>query len=77
MNNYYFTFGSDERYPFQYGYVIIKANNIKEACNKFKHNFPNRKGSNCLNCAFYYNENEFMEHWNTVWIKEKCHKIIE
>ena len=77
MFNYYFTFGSDKRFPFQMGYVIVKANDQVSACKVFKAYFPNRPGSDCLNCSFVYNEEEFMKYWETVWNKTTCHGIIE
>lgn len=71
MNNFYFTFGSNEQFPFGFNeYIIIKANTIKEAQNIFKENHPNRPGSNCLNYAFSYTEEE--------WINSKmCEKYYD
>ena len=56
MNRYYFTFGTDERYPFQLGYLIIEARDRHAAREIFKAYFPNRKGSDLLNCASVYSE---------------------
>ena len=60
MENFYFTFGSDDGYP--YGadeYVMVKANNLNEAISLFKTVHPNRNNG-CVNCAFWYSE----EQWN-------------
>lgn len=57
---FYFTFGSDERYP--YGpndYVEVEAENGTDACELFRVIHPNRPGSDCLNCAFIYSEDTF------------------
>lgn len=60
MNNYYFTFGSDSRFPFERGeYVLVKANDSNEACQKFKTKYPNRPGSMLINCAGIYTEKQF------------------
>ena len=28
--NYYFTFGSSKQFPFQNGYIVVKANDVAE-----------------------------------------------
>lgn len=56
----YFTFGSDERYPYgRNDFVEVEAGSMGEACELFRAVHPNRPGSQCLNCAFYYSEDEF------------------
>lgn len=67
VNNYfvkpfYFTFGSWEGYPFQDGYIIVKATDIREAANKFKEKYPNERDETVLNCSDYYGQ----EHWNRI-----------
>lgn len=58
---FYFTFGTDPEYPYgQDDYVLVYADNLAEAVEKFKAKHPNRPGSDCVNCAFWYNE----EQWN-------------
>lgn len=59
LNNYYFTFGSDMRFPYQNTYIIIKADNMISACDAFLKKFPSRDGSQTLNCAFVYTEKEW------------------
>ena len=57
MEDFYFTYGSDERYPFYGGWTRITAPSIGVAINRFIKLHPNRNG--CLNCAHYYTEKEF------------------
>lgn len=72
MANYYFSFGSSDRFPFQGGYLIVKANNKKEALEKYREKYPDRN-PNCINCSFYYTE----EQWNHIKVDMgKCHEII-
>ena len=73
FNKYYFSFGSDPLYPYQNGYIVIEAKNIEAACDIFKAYHPNREGSNLINCAFIYTEDEFMKSWDRVWKYEPCH----
>ena len=59
VNNYfikpfYFTFGSYEGYPFQDGYIIVKAETIREAAEKFMQAYPNERNEDVLNCSDYY-----------------------
>lgn len=66
--NFYFTFGSDSKYPFGFkDYIVIQADNIIQAQEIFKNNHPNRPGSDCLNYAFCYTE----EEWNRNKMTEK------
>ncbi len=57
MKDFYFTYGSDERYPFRGGWTRITAQSINVALNVFVGLHPNRDG--CLNCCHYYTEEEF------------------
>lgn len=60
MRNYYFTFGTDERFPFKNNeYIRVTAPNIVEAKEIFRQVHPNREGSELLNYAFDYTEEEF------------------
>lgn len=69
LNNYYFTFGSDERFPYQNTYIIIKADNINVACDAFLKKFPSRDGTRTLNCAFVYPEHEWKGSINEIAYK--------
>ena len=60
MANFYFTFGSDERFPFgRNDYVMVQAQDGNRACDLFRERHPNRPGSDCINCAFIYSEEKF------------------
>lgn len=61
MKNFYFTFGSDPQFPFgRDDYVLVKANDLGEAVRMFDLVHPRRPGSNCVNCAFFYEEDDFL-----------------
>jgi len=60
LNNFYFTFGSDMKYPFQDTYLIIKSESEQTARTLFPKIYPNRDNSETLNFAFSYGETE----WN-------------
>lgn len=59
MSKFYFTYGSDERFPFQYGWTEIEAPDLACACEVFRSVHPNRPGSGLLNCADVYSEEAF------------------
>ncbi len=54
VKNFYFTFGSWERFPFQNGYIIVRAETIREAAYKFMQQYPNPRDEDVLNCSDYY-----------------------
>lgn len=54
----FYTFGSDERFPFQGGWVEVEAENIRQAHAIFRAHYPDRTPG-CLNCADYYAEQQF------------------
>lgn len=55
---WYFTFGSDERFPFQNTYVIVFAGSEKEAVRKFRERYPDRT-EGTVNCSFWYDWKEW------------------
>ena len=57
--NFYFTFGTWKGYPFQDGYIIVKAKDIREAARKFMAKYPNRRDETVLNCSDYYSETQW------------------
>lgn len=60
MNKYYFTFGSDERFPYgRDDFVVVFAPTAHIAGRKFQKRHPNRPGSPFLNCADVYTEENF------------------
>ena len=60
MEKFYFTYGSDERFPYQYGWTEIEAPDMATACAAFRHFHPDRDPeAPCFNCAAIYPEAEF------------------
>lgn len=60
MKKFYFTFGSDEKFPYQNGYIMIIAEKYQDAIEKFKNTYPSRiPGDATLNYSFDYNEVEW------------------
>ena len=57
LSNFYFTYGTDEYYPFYGGWTKIAAPSKNIALDYFVAIHPNN--GNCLNCACYYTEDEF------------------
>ncbi len=58
QSNYYFTFGTDERYPYRGGWVQIEAESLNQACQIFRDHYPD-KVQGILNCADFYTEAQF------------------
>lgn len=54
-NRYFFTFGSSDKFPFNNGYLIVKAENIRQAVSLFRAYFPDRTDG-VINCSDYYTE---------------------
>lgn len=80
MQTFYYTFGSNPIFPYQNGWVEIKAPDRQMADNVFMHFYPQTNKNNpCLNCAFVYKEEEFK---NTIMAKKNtnlgfgCHKTF-
>lgn len=60
LPNFYFTFGTAEQYPYTIGqYLVVKAQDIREAARKFKKKYPNPHDETVLNCADYYGQEEW------------------
>lgn len=73
----YYTYGSDERYPFYGGWVEVEADNMKQAHALYRAAYPDREPG-ILNCADYYTEEQFrrtgmMETGNR---GAYCHRVI-
>lgn len=63
-HSWFYTFGRDPRFPHGIDdFVEVHANSRNEADEKFKANYPNRPGSDALNCAWVYGE----EAWKPVY----------
>ena len=58
---FYFTFGSSPSFPFQEGYIIVKATSRDEAVKRFRKDYHDKNDS-CVNCSFIYDETEWKEN---------------
>lgn len=78
MEKYYFTYGTDSKYPFCGGWTIIFAPTLKSAIQVFKAYHPNRAESDCINCSDYYSAKQFesTEMYKNGNFGAKCHEII-
>lgn len=54
----FYTFGTDKRYPYQGGWIIIETDSIEKAHRIFQAFYPDRTPG-VLNCADYYTEEAF------------------
>lgn len=68
---YYFTFGFAEHYPYQNGYLIVYADSLSEAVEKYRAKYPDIT-EDVVNCAFIYNQND----WDEVMHTTPCYEII-
>lgn len=73
MQEFYFTFGSSNGFPYQGGYLIVVAHTKEEAFEKFRRKYPDRH-EDTLNCAFYYTRKE----WESLSTHDmgECHEVI-
>ena len=75
---YYFTFGSDPKYPFQGGWVQVEAESLNQAAAIFRQHFPDRTPG-VLNCADYYTSAQF--YWTGMAEGgnrgERCHLRLD
>lgn len=79
MSKFYFTHGTDPRFPYRLGWTEVEAPNMEFAIELFKYYHPNRPGSGCLNCAFYYTAEQFEVEDNIMLsgnFGDKCHERI-
>jgi hypothetical protein len=60
LEKYYFTFGSDEQFPYQNGWVEVHAENMQEACELFRQKYPDRIPG-ILNCSSVYTDKEWTD----------------
>ncbi len=73
---FFFTFGSDEKFPYQGGYLIVRAKDRKEAFDLFREKHPDRS-ANCLNCAFCYTAYDWAKLLQGGMRMGQCHEVIE
>lgn len=77
--NYYFTFGNSDKFPYQNGWVVIKAENEEQARRLFKALYPGESEDDFLRCSFVYSQ----KAWETTTMYKTnsnlgygCHCII-
>ena len=58
MPKFYFTYGSNEHFPWQDGWTEVEAPSLTVAQKMFSAVHPDRI-PNVLNCAWFYTEEEF------------------
>lgn len=71
MKKFYFTFGSDRKFPYQNGYVIVMADDLLDAIDLFRGRFPDRNPG-IVNCSFWYTE----EEWRPMYGNKEPYEII-
>ena len=77
QRTYYYTFGTDPGFPFQNGWVEVKAASWPEAHKKFRALYPDRR-PNIINCAFFYEEERWAEmDLPNTWPGYRCYGVIE
>lgn len=77
MPKFYFTYGSDEKFPFQNGWTEVHAENMGQAESFFRAAHPD-KTPGILNCSWVYTQEKFEE---TDCFKKGnfgagCHEVI-
>lgn len=71
---FFFTFGTAEHFPYQGGYLIVRARNQTEAIQIFRRSYPDIN-EDTVNCAFIYNEWGWIDK-NNCCTDSICHEII-
>lgn len=77
-SRFYFTFGTDGRYPFQGGWVEVIADDMEQAINLYNEKYPKLDGV-FVNCAKYYTEEQFKKTGMFVNgnFGAYCHEVVE
>lgn len=78
MEKFYFTYGTSPAFPFQGGWTLIYATDLRAAQRVFKAHHPDRDGCGILNCADYYGAEWFedSEEFRNGNLGVKCHEIL-
>ena len=77
IKNFYFTFGSWERYPFQNGYIIVRAETVREAARKFMQRYPNPVDEEVVCCSDYYDEKVWNERISEYYKDREPFLVLE
>ena len=74
---FYFSFGANKDYPFQEGWVEVKAADLEQAKALFRSHFPDKRPG-LLNCAFVYTAQEWQQTSMAKGAPSQiCHQIID
>lgn len=78
MKSFFFTYGTDEKYPFYGGWTRVNAPDRHTACGLFKLVHPCRDNVHLLNCASVYDEEQFhkTEMYESGNFDRRCHEVI-
>lgn len=71
-----FTFGSWEGYPYQNGYIIIKAYTLQDAIAEFRTHYPDIH-KNTLCCADYYCKPSSVSEIKQLYGDDKCFEVFD
>lgn len=76
--HFYFTYGTDSRYPFRGGWSLVYAPDITAAIAIFRAYHPDRDDSGLINCASYYSGEYFesSESFKTGNFGGYCHETL-
>lgn len=78
LKSFYFTFGSAKQFPYsREQYVVVKAQDIREAARKYKRKYPNPHDDETINCADYYNQQTWDERIKKYYGDAEPAEIIE
>ena len=58
MVKVYFTFGSWEKFPHRNGYMIVEAEDFKDAIATYREKYPDIT-ERCVNCSDFYSEEQW------------------
>ena len=78
LKSFYFTFGSAKQFPYGRGqYVVVKAQDIREAARKYKRKYPNPYDDEVINCADYYSQQAWDERIKQYYGDTEPAEVIE
>lgn len=73
--NFYFTFGTDPKYPYPGCYLIVEAFSKSSAIQRFRKKFPDRH-KNVYNAAFCYSQEEWEKYGCAAYYPEGPAEVI-
>lgn len=79
MSKFYFTYGTDPNYPYRGGWTEVEAPSLGAAIEIFQQYHPDRPGTGCVNCAFYYTQEQWDREDNVMRAETfdcRCHERI-